>query len=74
MPLASSTVRPGTEHVGYGVGVQDCVGMALARLAGASVLSALARAGLLEITGPVERRLNDTLRDLGGLPVRRAWA
>ena len=63
--------RPSTGHVGYGAGVHACVGMALARLEGECVLSALARkAGSLEITGPVERRLNNTLRGLSALPVR----
>jgi hypothetical protein len=58
-------------HVGYGSGIHQCVvGQRLARLEGECVLSALARkAAAIEITGPPQRRYNDTLRALASLPV-----
>ena len=57
-------------HVGYGSGIHMCVGQLVARLEGEAVLSALAqRVGTIEITGPVTRRFNNTLRGLESLPV-----
>jgi len=63
--------RRATGHVGFGSGIHACVGMALARLEGECVLSALARrAACIEITGEPRRRYNNTLRGLASLPVR----
>jgi cytochrome P450 len=47
-----------------------CVGQLVARLEGEVLLAALARkVGSIEITGPVQRRYNNTLRGLERLPV-----
>ncbi|MDQ2804842.1 MAG: cytochrome P450, partial [Pseudomonadota bacterium] len=46
-------------------------GQVLARLEGQMVLTALARkVASIEITGPIRRRYNNTLRGLASLPVR----
>jgi 4-methoxybenzoate monooxygenase (O-demethylating) len=70
-PDAYDIGRRATGHVGFGSGIHACVGMALARLEGECVLSALARrAARIEITGEPRRRYNNTLRGLASLPVR----
>jgi 4-methoxybenzoate monooxygenase (O-demethylating) len=57
-------------HVGYGSGIHMCVGQLVARLEGEVMMAALARkVGAIEITGPVKRRYNNTLRGLESLPV-----
>lgn len=58
-------------HVGYGSGIHMCVGQLVARVEGEVMMAALARkVGSIEITGPVKRRYNNTLRGLESLPVR----
>jgi 4-methoxybenzoate monooxygenase (O-demethylating) len=62
--------RRASGHVGFGNGVHMCVGQLLARLEGEVLLAAMARkAASLEISGPVERRYNNTLRGLASLPL-----
>ena len=57
-------------HVGYGSGIHMCVGQLVARLEGEAVLTALAkRVSDIGITGPVQRRFNNTLRGLESLPI-----
>ncbi len=57
-------------HVGYGSGIHMCVGQLVARLEGEVMMAALARkVARIEITGPVKRRYNNTLRGLESLPV-----
>lgn len=58
-------------HVGFGMGVHQCVGQHLGRLEGEALLRALAaRVGRLEPAGEPERRLNNTLRGWRTLPLR----
>ena len=57
-------------HVGYGSGIHMCVGQLVARLEGEVMMAAIARrVGSIEITGPVKRRYNNTLRGLDSLPI-----
>jgi len=67
---AYDVTRRTSGHVGYGSGIHMCVGQLVARLEGESFLAALARkVAAIEITGPVKRRYNNTLRGLESLPV-----
>lgn len=62
--------RKTSGHVGYGSGIHMCVGQLVARLEGEVMMAALARkVAAIEITGPVKRRYNNTLRGLESLPV-----
>ncbi len=57
-------------HVGFGSGIHMCAGQLVARLEGEIMLTALAqRVARIDITGPIERRYNNTLRGLARLPV-----
>ena len=52
------------------LGSPEPPGQLVARLEGETMLAALARkVGTIEITGPVKRRYNNTLRGLESLPV-----
>ncbi|MDP1585766.1 MAG: cytochrome P450 [Bradyrhizobium sp.] len=62
--------RRASGHVGFGSGIHMCVGQLVARLEGETFLSALARkVASIDITGPVKRRYNNTLRGLENLPI-----
>jgi cytochrome P450 len=62
--------RKTSGHVGFGSGIHMCVGQLVARLEGEAMLAALARkVATIEITGPVKRRYNNTLRGLESLPI-----
>ena len=62
--------RKTSGHVGFGAGVHMCVGQLVARLEGEVMLAALARkVAAIEISGPVKRRYNNTLRGLESLPI-----
>src|SRR3954463_9616977 len=69
-PDSYDITRRTSGHVGYGSGIHMCVGQLVARLEGESMMAALARkVSSIEITGPVKRRYNNTLRGLTSLPV-----
>src|SRR5262245_2904745 len=70
-PNRFDITRRATGHLAFGVGIHGCVGMAVARLESEIVLSLLARkVAAIELAGPAERRLNNTLRGFAHLPIR----
>jgi cytochrome P450 len=63
--------RDPSGHVGFGMGIHQCVGQHIARLEAESLLSALARrVSRIELAGPVVRHHNNTLRAWRSIPVR----
>ena len=69
-PDSYDITRRTSGHVGYGSGIHMCVGQLVARLEGEVMMAALARkVESIEITGPVKRLYNNTLRGLKSLPV-----
>jgi cytochrome P450 len=69
-PDSYDITRRTSGHVGFGSGIHMCVGQLVARLEGEVMLAALARRiGKIDITGPVKRRYNNTLRGLENLPI-----
>ena len=63
--------RDPSGHVGFGMGIHQCVGQHVARLEAESLLTALlARVRSLELTGAPVRHLNNTLRAWESLPLR----
>jgi len=58
-------------HMAFGSGIHGCVGQVVARLEGELILAGIARRfRAIELAGPPTRRLNNTLRALGSLPLR----
>src|SRR5215213_9745177 len=69
-PDSYDITRRTSGHVGFGSGIHMCVGQLLARVEGEVMLAAIARkVASIEITGPVKRRYNNTLRGLESLPI-----
>jgi hypothetical protein len=63
--------RDPSGHVGFGMGIHQCVGQHVARLEAATLLEAMiARIARIELAGPPTRHLNNTLRAWESLPVR----
>ena len=63
--------RDPSGHVGFGMGIHQCVGQHVARLEAEAVLTALARrVASIELAGPTRRHHNNTLRAWASIPVR----
>ncbi|MBB4934867.1 hypothetical protein F4561_005761 [Lipingzhangella halophila] len=70
-PDAFDLSRDPSAHVGFGMGLHQCVGQHVARLEAEALLTALARrVQHIELAGPTRRHLNNTLRAWASLPVR----
>ncbi|MFF4117670.1 cytochrome P450 [Streptomyces sp. NPDC001714] len=63
--------RDPSGHVGFGMGIHQCVGQHVARLEAEALLTALAgRVERIELAGTPRRHANNTLRSWAALPVR----
>ncbi|WP_448624164.1 cytochrome P450 [Geodermatophilus sp. URMC 64] len=63
--------RDPSGHVGFGMGIHQCVGQHVARLEAEALLTALARrVETIELAGPTVRHHNNTLRAWESIPVR----
>jgi 4-methoxybenzoate monooxygenase (O-demethylating) len=55
----------------FGGGIHGCVGQIIARMEGEQILRTLgSRVKSIELTGPYERHLNNSLRAMRSLPLR----
>jgi cytochrome P450 len=62
--------RQASGHVGFGFGIHQCLGQMVARMEMEAVANALlAHASEIRACGPVDWRLNNTLRAIGALPI-----
>ncbi|MCX4706615.1 cytochrome P450 [Streptomyces sp. NBC_01352] len=63
--------RDPSGHVGFGMGIHQCIGQHVARLEAEALLTALARrVERFEVTGTPRRHPNNTLRSWASLPLR----
>lgn len=70
-PDAFDLSRDPSAHVGFGMGLHQCVGQHVARLEAEALLTALAaRVERIEPAGTPRRHLNNTLRAWASMPVR----
>ncbi|MDN4479166.1 cytochrome P450 [Demequina sp. SYSU T00039] len=69
-PDAFDLDRDPSGHVGFGMGIHQCVGQHVARLEATAVLGALLeRVARIDLTGPVVHHPNNTLRGFESVPV-----
>jgi 4-methoxybenzoate monooxygenase (O-demethylating) len=69
-PERFNITRRAAGHVAFGAGIHLCVGQMLARLEAEMILTALAtRVARIDIVGRPRRKLSNTLRQFGSLPV-----
>jgi 4-methoxybenzoate monooxygenase (O-demethylating) len=74
-PDAFDLGRDPSGHVGFGMGIHQCVGQHVARLEAEALITALARrVESIELAGPTVRHHNNTLRAWQSLPVRMSPA
>ena len=70
-PDAFDLSRDPSGHVGFGMGIHQCIGQHVARLEAEALLTALARrVATIGLAGPTRRHHNNTLRAWESLPVR----
>jgi 4-methoxybenzoate monooxygenase (O-demethylating) len=70
-PEAFDLSRDPSGHVGFGMGIHQCVGQHVARLESEALLTALARrVSSIELAGPTRRHHNNTLRAWESIPLR----
>jgi len=63
--------RDPSGHVGFGMGLHQCIGQHVARLESEALITALARrVSRIELAGPTRRHHNNTLRAFASLPLR----
>jgi cytochrome P450 len=70
-PDAFDVTRDPSGHVGFGMGIHQCIGQHVARLEAEAVMTALARrVTRIELAGPGRRHHNNTLRGWESMPLR----
>ncbi len=70
-PDRFDVTRKAADHAAFGAGIHKCVGQMLARLETEMILTALLkRFSEIALAGEPVRKLNNTLRQLGRLPIR----
>jgi 4-methoxybenzoate monooxygenase (O-demethylating) len=63
--------RDPSGHVGFGMGLHQCIGQHVARMEAEALLTALARrVSNIELAGPTRRHHNNTLRAWASIPLR----
>jgi 4-methoxybenzoate monooxygenase (O-demethylating) len=69
-PDAFDLGRDPSGHVGFGMGIHQCIGQHVARLEAEALLTALAkRVRTLKLAGPTKRHHNNTLRAWRSIPI-----
>lgn len=70
-PDAFDLSRDPSGHVGFGMGLHQCIGQHVARLEAEALLTALARrVSDIGLAGPTRRHHNNTLRAWASIPIR----